>query len=255
MYQLNFTTALAAFLSMSFLSVFSFNANSLLGIQAGVVVSASQPQSMQWSPEKGRGSVSGTLSGGRRGAEGTCSPVSGKSSAITLLAPDDTEGLFTTSATPTLHWYVDTQEPVEMTFVLQHPKKAVPVYQQTIQQTRSGIASIVLPTNHPLETGTRYRWSVLLACANGQVDEIAARSFIERVERADLVQRLSGQSVLQQGTTLANAGIWYDAISLLATAYKENPQNSEIKTGLKTLLQQAENKQSEQRLMQLSNKL
>lgn len=240
MYQLTSTVITTAFVGVGLLTTVSFGANHHFAVQVGTVASASQLQPLRWSPEKGRGSVGGTLSGGRRGSGSTCYATSGASSPqMTLLVPGNAEGLLTTSKTPTLHWHVETQKPVAMSFVLQHPNIATPIYTQNIQLERSGIVSVTLPGERALEAGTRYRWSVFLACSNREAGEMVARSFIERTERADLQQQVEGRSLLEQGVIFAGAGIWYDAISLLMTAYQQTPQNSEIRTSLRSLLQQA----------------
>lgn len=240
MYQLNAIVATALF-GVGWLSTLSLSLDSgrNFAVQVGTVANASQLQPLRWSPEKGRGSVGGTLSGGRRGVGATCHVTPGRlAPKMTLLVPGNAQGL-TTSKTPTLHWYVETQKPVEMSFVLQHPNEATPIYTQNIQLERSGLVNVTLSGDRPLETGTRYRWSVFLACSNGEAGEMVARSFIERIERADLMQQVKGRSLLEQGAIFASAGIWYDAISRLVTAYQQTPQNSEIRTGLKSLLQQA----------------
>jgi hypothetical protein len=256
MLHLNPIIATTAFVSVSLLTIVPFGSDRNLAIQVGSGAHATQPQPLRWSPDKGRGSAGGTLSGGRRGADTTCSATPEiATSTITLLVPGASEGLLTTSATPALHWYVDTQKPVAMTFVLQHPNQATPVYKQEIQQDRSGMVSVALPVNQPLETGTRYRWSVFLSCTNSQAGEVVARSFIERVERADLVQKVAGRTAFERASIFARAGIWYDAVSLLISAYQQTPQNTELKTGLKSLLQQAESEPSEQRLTQVFNRL
>jgi hypothetical protein len=255
MFQLT-SIVTTTFVAFSLLATSTLDFSRPLALTVGTIATAAQPQPVRWSPEKGRGSVGGTLSGGRRGTEATCNATTETPTpVITLLVPGSPEGLLTTSSNPSFHWYTETQKPIAMTFVLQHPDQATPIYKQTIQIDQAGLASVALPSNHALEIGTPYRWSVFLACANNQSNELVARSFIERIDRTDLMQKTIGRSALEQGAIFASAGIWYDAVSLLVTAYQKAPQNGDIKTGLKSLLQQAESSEAGQRLTLVSNKL
>ncbi|MDX2232291.1 MAG: DUF928 domain-containing protein [Leptolyngbyaceae cyanobacterium bins.349] len=244
-----------AFVTVGLLSTVAWEPGRNVAIQVGTLASASQPQPVRWSPERSRGSVGGTLSGGRRGTEATCGAATDRPTpVITLLVPGSGDGLLTTSPNPTFHWYAETQAAIDMTFVLQHPDEATPIYKQTLQLTRSGMVSVALPTRYALETGTPYRWSVFFTCAHN-AGEVVARSFIQRIDKAELHQQTEGRSPLEQGAIFARAGVWYDAVSRLVMAYQKAPQNPEIKTGLQSLLQQAESEQSGQRLTLVSNKL
>lgn len=142
---------------------------------------ATPTEQAQWSPER-RGSANDTLSGGRRGGGNSCAAQPGQATPrIQLLVPNETAGLVTTAERPTFSWYLETPGPVTMTFVLQDPAVAEPVVTQTVQANRSGLVNLEPLSATPLKLGTRYRWSVLIACGEGQ-QEIVARSFVERVQ-------------------------------------------------------------------------
>lgn len=222
----------------------------------GTAAIASQPQRVQWAPEKGRGSAGGTLSGGRRGAEGSCTALPGQTATtVTLLVPDEQTGLLTVSEQPTFSWYVETPAPVTMTFVLQDPAVAEPMVTKTVQTAGSGLVSLSPLEGKSLKVGSRYRWMVFVPCAGGQLGEVNARSFIERLDQPTLKQVAQGRSAIEQAVTYAKAGIWYDAIALLVQEYRNNPKNSTIKSELKSLLQQAAQPQSKNQLERVASKL
>ena len=206
--------------------------------QWGEPVQAATPKPIQWSPERGRGSAGGTLSGGRRGTDSQCA-VGDVAAQMTLLVPDDAAGLLTTVANPALYWHVETARPVSMTFVLQDVTAAQPVYTQVVTAKQSGITGVQLPTHVALQVGAKYRWGVFLACGEQETSEMYARSFIQRVEAVAVRSQAQGQSPVTQAAVYAQAGIWYDAVSPLVQAVKTDPSNEQAKVGLKSLLAQA----------------
>jgi hypothetical protein len=222
----------------------------------GTAASAAQTQQhVRWTPSPSRGSSGSTLSGGRRGQETMCETASGQATAttVTLLVPGDQAGLLTTSDRPSFSWYVEARQPIAMKFVLQNENVAEPVFVKTVQAERSGLVSLQIPAPQTLSPGIKYRWSVFLDCQDGHGSDVFARSFIERINN----QRLSaGKSALEQAAISAKAGVWYDAISPLVAAYKQNPTNSTIKTELKSLLKQANTQlATRDRLAQVIDKL
>jgi Domain of Unknown Function (DUF928) len=210
---------------------------SALAPQMGAVANAAPVRGIQWTPNPSRGSAGGTLSGGRRGQEAMCEAANGNpATLVTLLVPKNHAGLLTTTDRPLFSWYVDAQQPTRMKFVLQDENIAEPVFIKTLEASRSGLVSLEMPANQTLKPGTKYRWSVFLVCQNGQGAEVFARSFIERVPTR---QPYASKSPLEQASTSAKNGVWYDAIAPLIHAYQQNPRNSTIKAELKSLLKQA----------------
>jgi hypothetical protein len=195
-------------------------------------VPQSVAKSTRWQPPAGSNAGS-TLSGGRRGAEATlCSLPTQSDKALRLLVPPQTEGLLTTSAQPTFAWAIETAEAVPMTFILTDPQQAQPIYTQTLETNQNGIMSVTLPQDITLETGTRYRWTVMVACGS-QGNQVYARSFIQRVE--DI--RMPQGSTLSQANAFAEQGIWYDALGVLLTGVAQDPQDQELAIALESLLQ------------------
>lgn len=207
-------------------------------VQWGASAQAATPSPIQWKPERERGGVGGTLSGGRRGTSNQCA-VGSAAPKMTLLVPDDARGLLTTAAHPSLHWHVETSRPVSMTFVLQDVTAAQPVYTQVVTANQSGIMGVQLPSQVELQVGANYRWGVFLACGDQETGETYARSFIQRVDGGAIHAQVQGKSPLVQAVVYAKAGIWYDAISPLVQAVATDPANEQAKVGLKSLLAQA----------------
>jgi Domain of Unknown Function (DUF928) len=189
-------------------------------------------KSTRWQPPAGSNAGS-TLSGGRRGSETTlCSLPAQPTKTLRLLVPLQPEGLLTTVAQPTFAWAIETAEAVPMTFILTDPQQAQPLYIQTLETSHNGIMSVTLPDNINLEPGTRYRWTVMVACGS-QGSQVYARSFIQRVETIAVPQ---GSSLIQ-ANAFAEQGIWYDALGVLLTGVAENPQDQELAIALESLLQ------------------
>jgi hypothetical protein len=193
-------------------------------------------KSTRWQPPAGSNAGS-TLSGGRRGAETTlCSLPVQPAKTLRLLVPLQSEGLLTTVAQPTFAWAIETAEAVPMTFILTDPQQAQPLYTQTLETSHNGIMSVTLPDHINLETGTRYRWTVMVACGS-QGSQVYARSFIQRVEATALSNAATQGSPLSQANAFAEQGIWYDALGVLLTGVAENPQDQELAIALESLLQ------------------
>jgi hypothetical protein len=219
-----------------------------LPLGGGAIAQAAQIGQVQWSPSPSRGSAGGTLSGGRRGTEATCesSNQADAGTIVTLLVPSNSAELTTTQAQPSLHWHVDTAAPVTLRFVLQDPNRAEPVVSQTLKAQRSGLQQITVPAHHPLRPDATYRWSIFVACGQPAGAEVVARSFVRRIAPVGLSPSLASTpvstpaSALEQASSYAKAGIWYDAIAPLLQIYQQNPTHPTINTALKSLLLQAQ---------------
>lgn len=230
---------LSASLALAVLSVISLGSFGTQSIKIGSADAANPPQRVRWKPNPKMGSAQSTLSGGRRGqAIARCeASQTAKPATMTLLVPQSNQGLVTTAANPSLFWHTETDQPTTARFILSDPNTAEPVFTKTVEIDRAGISRVALPAEFTLKAGTRYRWTVLLAC-NGGTREVVARSFVERVENTDLQQRIQSQSPLDRAASLAEAGIWYDTIATLIDAAQKDPSNAQVKTELRSLLSQ-----------------
>ncbi|MEO1399715.1 MAG: DUF928 domain-containing protein [Cyanobacteria bacterium J06635_1] len=210
------------------------------GLTENFIAAAKQADTVRWQPNPDRGTATSTLSGGRRGnAVSRCAIAPDTlDTRMTLLVPQQNEGLLTTEATPRVSWYLETAEPVTMRLVLTHPEQANPLYTTTLTANATGLATVTLPE---LSIGPRYRWTVFVACGQDS-DEIYARSFIERIE-ANAEWALSDhQSDLEKAATYANAGIWYDALNTLLDRYHQSQQPNTV-AALSTFLADAQPEQ------------
>lgn len=197
--------------------------------------SSSQSQRIRWTPNRKMGSAQRTLSGGRRGqAIAHCNASQAKSTPLTLLVPQANQSVLTIEENPTFFWHTETDRPTTAQFILSDPNTAEPVFTQTIRIDRAGISRITPPTK--LKTGTRYRWTVLLACNDGTSKELIARSFVERIENAELYRKTRALSDLDRAVTFAQQGIWFDTLTTLIDAAQKNPRNPQVKAELRSLL-------------------
>ncbi len=204
---------------------------------ASLRIGSAAQAGVRWTPNPERGSASSTLSGGRRGTSASaCALDSGDPDpAITLLVPEGTAGL-TTTAHPTLSWYLESQQATDMEFVLSDPRQANPIYTKSVR-AESGLVEVMLPESVNLAVGTRYRWTVFVTC-NGGENEIHARSFVERVADPDLAAAVEIMTPIEQASAYAAKGIWYDALNTLVSTYRTDSQISTL-LEIRDLLRQA----------------
>ncbi|MEO0767930.1 MAG: DUF928 domain-containing protein [Cyanobacteria bacterium J06649_4] len=193
---------------------------------------------VRWTPNPDRGSASSTMSGGRRGTAASACALDAEEPdpAITLLVPEGTVGL-TTKAHPTLSWYLESENAVDMEFVLSHPDNPEPVFTKTMH-SGAGLVEVALPESVALEPNTMYRWTVFVTCDGGDY-EIHARSFIERIEDSDIEASVASMLPSEQASTYAARGIWYDALNTLVSSYREDLRMVTL-LDIRDLLDQAE---------------
>lgn len=206
---------------------------SCLGL-LGIIAPSYAGERIRWTPDTDRGSVSSTLSGGRRGqAAVSCNQ---NATQLALMVPDDQSKLLTSLPNPTLAWHVKTASPVSVTVHVADPEVANPIHSQTIELEKTATVSVTLPRSIRLDTNKRYRWTVLVSCPGEHQAEISARSFVEYVNRESL--DVNNLPSLEQASTYADQGIWYDAIAALLIAGNQGITDAE--TMVQTLLEQGQ---------------
>ncbi|MBX2865776.1 MAG: DUF928 domain-containing protein [Leptolyngbyaceae cyanobacterium MAG.088] len=191
---------------------------------------------IRWTPDTDRGNVGSTLSGGRRGQTTVSCNGDPHATQVALMVPGDQSRLLTTHANPTLAWHVKTAMPVSITLHVADPDQATPIYSQTIDLEKTATVSVTLPSDSSLTPNKRYRWTVFVSCPGEHQAEISGRSFIEYVNRESL--DVNNLSSLEQASTYADEGIWYDAVAALLTASSQGVTNAE--TMVQTLLEQGQ---------------
>jgi hypothetical protein len=157
------------------------------------------------------------------GSRGGCNDTT---VAMTLLVPTTKEEVsFTTSTHPTFGWYLSNPVPVEFTLV--EPGKAIPLYVQRIEATKSGIQTLKLPTTVAglVPTAKPYRWSIRMVCNPERPSaDIFAQAFIRRVSASDKMgtELATATTHTQRAEIYAANGLWYDAFGSLTLAQETN---------------------------------
>lgn len=183
-------------------------------------------------PNRGRprntqatGSRGGNQATGPRG----CTQSNQSLPTLTLLVPSDHDGL-TTSGHPSFFWHIST--PMPMAFVLTESGVAQPLLEQQIQPQEAGTIQMKLPKDLPeLVAGREYRWSITLVCNRERPSANPfIQSWIKRVPlKPELTQQLTtAGSDHERALVYAQAGLWYDALAAISTAYTTDPSDQSI---------------------------
>jgi hypothetical protein len=167
-------------------------------------------------------------------------------------AADLTMGLKTASDHPTFWFYMPyaPKSGRSVEFVLIDQNEA-DVFSTTIKLTTTpGIMGIRVPEKiPPLQVGQQYRWVFSVICdPNNRSGDVTVNGWIQREELPAAVQAQLQQAKLpnQRFALYAQAGLWYEALTTLATLRLTNPKNSAVQNwqpvldsaGLKELSQE-----------------
>jgi hypothetical protein len=205
----------------------------------GTPALAASPKATPYKPPKRRGPRR-TEGAGARGCEGPLEV------AMLPLIPDGYAGL-TTSGHPTLFWYMPVANEVEV--VVTEMRAPAPIVSQRLA-TNPGIMQFTLPKDSPpLVAGRIYRWSVSMICPgfNRESARPFAQGYIERIETPpEVTQQLATiskttsltETLLQKADIYGAAGIWYDTLALVSSAYFANPQDPDLLEARLALLEQ-----------------
>lgn len=147
--------------------------------------------------------------------------------SLTLLVPSDHVPT-TVSSHPTFLWYVSDVVAAPVRFTLVEQQSLKPVFTKQLKIQKAGIMQLQIPSSAPaLVEGKQYRWTVALVCNKKRPSENKnAYAWIERAPlEGKLPQILAGATSRQErALILAQAGIWYDAVS---TLYETSQRNSD----------------------------
>ena len=150
----------------------------------------------------------------------------------------------TTSAQPSLFWYIDQVPDASMRieFVLLDEEGTEPLVDKFLAPPKSaGIHRIRLADyGAKLATGTEYEWSVaLILDPNDRSKDIVATGWIDRVEPSErLVSRLATEGQDRAVAIYANEGLWYDAFSTLSDEIDRDPAAEQPRQQRASLLRQ-----------------
>lgn len=166
---------------------------------------------------------------------------------LTPLLPSPFTNLqLTVSEHPTFLVYVPqtTAKAVEFTLVTKDKDNSEKgIYQTTLALTSTpGIVSISLPATAPvLEIGKDYKWVVVMACQGGNPtpEDPLAEGLVRRIQPDSSLSQLDKAKPLNRVALYAKSGNWYDAVANLAALRKDQPNDPEVASAWKDLLQGA----------------
>ncbi len=187
-----------------------------------------------------RGAPVSRVGGGIRG------PGDNKPS-LHVLAPDHTG--FTLTEQPDLYWYISKQADQPIEVIINDEAAVEPMVEfQLKPPIQAGLHRIRLSERGTrLQPGVTYEWFVsLLTDSEDPSQEVVAGGTIQRVA-ADSPVRKKAESTLQSasGTDAkwrgyAASGIWYDAVSALASRMDRQPGDKALRQQLADLLDDVE---------------
>ena len=160
--------------------------------------------------------------------------------ALDVLAPDDIG--VTTQEQPSLFWFQSKPAVAKFELTLLQENKVKPIVQVMIERsTKAGIQRLKLSDQGAkLAPGVEYQWVVALVTdpENRSSDQVAS-GVIKRVEpAADLKEKISKATPSSLAGVFAEAGIWYDALSVLSDQIEAHPENKSLRTTRSDLLRQ-----------------
>jgi hypothetical protein len=162
-----------------------------------------------------RGAPGGRVGGASRGTvKATISLPT-----IELLAPDGHTGL-TTSATPTLYFFVSRPIIWPTQFTISAPSRPNPIVEVNIPAPREAGVYVVRTGDYRirLEPGVLYTWSVsvILDPKARSRDIVASASLLRTAPDPAVEIALQTAPPTKRAAMLAQAGLWYDAIAAAA---------------------------------------
>ncbi len=162
--------------------------------------------------------------------------------AITLdvLAPDEI-GL-TTQEQPSLFWFQSKPAEAKFELTLLQENKVKPIVQVLIERSsKAGIQRLKLSEHGArLVPGVEYQWVVALVTdADNRSKDLVASGVIKRIEPApDLKDKITKASPASLAGVYAEAGVWYDALSVLSDEIDAHPESKDLRQTRVDLLRQ-----------------
>ena len=162
-----------------------------------------------------RGAPGGRVGGASRGAVRVAAPLP----AIDLLAPDGHTGL-TTSANPTLYFFVSQAIAWPTQFTIIAPNQPRPLVEVDIPAPRQPGVYSIRTADYPvrLDPGILYTWSVsVILNPKARSHDIVASATLLRIPAEPMEQAtLRAAPPQRRAAVLAQAGLWYDAVAAAA---------------------------------------
>ncbi|MGI0488848.1 DUF928 domain-containing protein [Pantanalinema rosaneae CENA516] len=146
----------------------------------------------------------------------------------------------TTQAQPTFWFYTPYPQAADYSvrFELRRDGASNSMYRTSLTlPNQPGIVRLQLPDTVSLEVNQRYRWFLTVDCQPlSDATPVSVEGVIQRVAvNPDLSRSLTNTSALEQAALYAKAGVWYDALTILAELRQQDPQAA---TNWRTLLKE-----------------
>jgi Domain of Unknown Function (DUF928) len=162
-----------------------------------------------------RGVPGGRVGGATRGTVKPATPLP----TIDIIAPDGHSGL-TTSAAPTLYFYVSRRVTYPTRLTISAPGQPAPIIETNIPSPQAaGIYAIRLGDYRVrLDPGVVYSWSVsVILNPNAPSRDIVASASLLRIPPdPNLDAAVRAASTARRAALFADAGLWYDAVAAAA---------------------------------------
>jgi hypothetical protein len=159
---------------------------------------------------------------------------------LDVLAPDDIG--ITTQEQPSLFWFQSKPADAKFELTLLQENKVKPLVQVMIQRsTKAGIQRLKLSEhNAKLAPDVEYQWVVALVTdPENRSSDLVASGVIKRVEPGtDLKGKIAKATPASLAGVYAEAGIWYDALSVLSDQIDAQPENKSLRETRSDLLRQ-----------------
>jgi len=179
------------------------------------------------------GAASVRVTGGSRGTGDT-------TTSLDVLTPDEV-GL-TTQEQPSLFWYQSQPAKAKFELTLIEDNKPKPIVQVEMDRAAgAGIQRLKLSEhNAKLTVGVEYQWVIALVTdPDNRSKDLVASGVIKRVEpAADLKQKVTSAAPTALPAVYADAGIWYDALSVLSDQIDAHPDDQALRKQRSELLRQ-----------------
>ena len=159
---------------------------------------------------------------------------------LDVLAPNETG--MTTLEQPSLFWFQSKPANAKFELTLLQENKVKPLVQFSVERsTKAGIQRLKLSEHGvKLAPGVEYQWVVALVTdPDNRSSDLVASGVIKRVEpSAELKEKIAKASPGSLPGVYAEAGIWYDALSVLSDQIDAQPENKDLKEARVDLLRQ-----------------
>jgi hypothetical protein len=179
------------------------------------------------------GPASVRVTGGSRG-------TGDKEITLDVLAPDDIG--MTTMEQPSLFWFQSKPSAAKFELTLLQENKAKPVVRVEVERSsNAGIQRMKLSDHGvSLSPGVEYQWVVaLITDPENRSTDLVASGVIRRIDPAPELKERIGKAAPEAAASLyAEAGIWYDALSVLSDQIQAHPENGTLRETRADLLRQ-----------------